>query len=240
MLRASLLGIVLLGAACRRDSSPPSPSALLSTVRTALAERDKRFTSFAIEVDTVEGERHAHHTFAFRSPNRSRGHVTMPQELEVAFDGTTLRRVTLPAGRVEVIDLDLPVADRALALASMFMPFAPEGFRTPLMPSTGVEARSVKHPKAPEAVELVVSPEKDVRVTYVLRLPSGDFLEKRTETGGETRVLTVDEESCDAALRLCVPVKLTERVGAVVIGTTQLTRIELNPELPEDHFRPGN
>lgn len=229
------LVLLLLLAGCPKgNDAPPAPASLANEVRRALAEREKRLTSFKLVVDTTEGQSRAHHEVAFRSPNKSRGHMTSPEELELAFDGTTLVRLIYNLKRYEVVSLDMPPADRAFFLASQFMPFVPEGYRAPLLPQSGVEAKSPK----PDTVELTVKPGDGVTVVYVLRLPSADFLEKRTMVEGQTRVLVMESEKCDEALKLCVPTKLVERVGEEVLGTTEVSSIELNVALPQDVFSP--
>ena len=87
-------------------------------------------------------------------------------------------------------------------------------------------------------VELTVKPGEGVTVVYVLRMPSGDFLEKRTTSEGQTRVLKMETEKCDQALALCVPTKLVERVGEQLLGSTEVTSVELNAALPQDTFSP--
>lgn len=233
------LAPLLLLAACARSPSPELPSAaLVAEAKRALAERERRLTSFQLVVDSAEGEARARHEFAFRSPNRSRGRVTAPVALELAFDGARLVRLSPAERRYEVLPLELPPAERARALASAFLPFVPEGYRAPLLPSAGVEARRLARSDAPEAVELTVRPGEGVTVRYVLRLPSGDFLEKRTSAGGEERVLRVEAERCEAALRLCVPTRLVERQGERVLGTTEVVDAALNPALPGELFSP--
>lgn len=227
---------VLLAAACTKSppAAPPPPPSLVGEVKRALAEREKRLTSFRIEVDSREGENVAHHAFAFRSPNKSRGHVTKPNEVELAFDGNRLVRVLYPSKNVEVVPLDLPPQDRAYFLASTFMPFAPEGFRAPLLPLTGVEAKK----RGEDEVEVTVSPGSGVVVRYVLRLPAGDFLEKHTLAEGRERTLRVVKEQCDAQLKLCVPTRLVESLGEKELGVTEVVKVELNPELPQTYFTP--
>ena len=88
------------------------------------------------------------------------------------------------------------------------MPFVPEGYRAPLLPQNGVEAKRVSRENAIDAVELTVKPGDGVTVRYVLRLPAGDFLERRTLTDGQERVLLVEREQCDEKLKLCVPTRL--------------------------------
>lgn len=232
MKKFLLVMLVLSG--CPKGNDALVPASLANEARRALAEREKRLTSFKLVVDTTEGENRAHHEVAFRSPNKSRGHMTAPQELELAFDGTTLVRMIHAQKKYEVVSLDMPAADRAFFLASQFMPFVPEGYRAPLLPQSGLEAKSLK----PDTVELTVKPGDGVTVVYVLRIPSGDFLEKRTTADGQTRVLKMESEKCEDSLKLCVPTKLVEQMGDQLIGTTQVTSVELNPALPQDTFSP--
>lgn len=234
MTRLGLISVVVL-AGCTCSERALEGPALVSEVKRLITERDAKLRSYRIEVETTEGEHQARHSFAFRSPNKSRGHVFAPQEVEVAFDGAKLVRVLYPSKVVEPIPLDLAPAERAYFLASTFMPFAPEGFRAPLLPMSGVEA---KRGGEVNVVELRVKPAVDVEVTYVLRLPAVDFVEKRTKSGSEQRVLRVVKEQCDQALGLCVPVELEEMINGTPLGKTRVTKVELNVELPQEFFSP--
>ena len=232
MKRLSVAVLLLCG--CTKASEPAAPPSLVGEAKRALAERERRLTSFKLVIDSTEGENHAHHEVAFRSPNKSRAHLISPQEMELAFDGTTLVRWQPGEKKFEVVSLDMPVADRAFFLASQFMPFVPEGYRAPLLPQSGVVASK----PSPDTVELTVKPGEGVTVKWVLRLPSGDFLEKRTLADGQERVLHMESEKCDAVLALCVPTKLVEKLGEVTLGTTVVTSVELNVALPQDAFSP--
>ena len=232
------LSLVLLCGCPKAATDASTPASLVAEAKKALAERERRLTSFKLTVDSTEGENRAHHEIAFRSPNKSRGHMTVPQDFELAFDGTTLVRLFAAQKKYEVVPLELPPAERAFALASQFMPFVPEGYRALLLPLQGVEGKKVTRPDGSEAVELTVKPASGVVVRYLLRLPAGDFLEKRTTADGQERVLSVEKEQCDAKLALCVPTKLVERMGTEVLGTTEVTSVSLNAELPQDFFSP--
>ena len=71
----------------------------------------------------------------------------------------------------------------------------------------------------------------------MLRWPSMDFLGKRTAgTDGSTAEVRVEEEHCDAQLKLCVPQRLTRWVGGQQVGRIELSGVELNPALPNDSF----
>jgi hypothetical protein len=240
--RAWSLGLLVVMAGCSRSGADaPSPS-LVGEVKRALAERERRLASYHLVVDSTQGRETAHHEFFYRAPHSSRGVASGGAvAVAVAFDGKTLYRVDDEAKTLEAVELQLPPAKTALLLASLFRPFAPDGFRTPLLPMKGVTAKEVRHPQGPQAVEVAVLAKAEdgapVEVTYVLRWPSGDFLAKRTRSGLHVGEVRVDAERCDEKLALCVPTTLTETRDGEVLGTTVVTRVELNPELPADTFR---
>jgi outer membrane lipoprotein-sorting protein len=213
------------------SATPPSSAALVAQVKRRQLERDAKLNSYHVVVDSTQGEATARHEFYYRAPNRSQGTLWSPEALTLSFDGTRFFKVTPAEKKFETYALKLSKDDAAYFLASTFTPFVPEGYRTLLLPSRGVTARLVTHPKAREAVEVTVSVD-EVTVVWVLRWPSGDVLSKRV---GATEV-TVDDEWCDTALGLCVPKRVTQRRNGVVEATTSLTAISLNPQIPNDFF----
>ncbi len=236
-LRTSLmLSVLLLG--CPKEPAK-APENLASEARRALAERDKRLTSYLVEVSTTQGDQTATHTFVARG-NRVKGSLLTPTPMTLAFDGTRFFKLSPAEKKLEAFELKLPAEKAALFLTTQFSPFVPEGYRTPLLPSKGVTATKVPHPKGPEAFELVVStPDeagKPITVTYVLRFPGGDFLSKKTQAGGVTSELVVEAEHCDVKLSLCVPKVVVQRENGAELGRTTFTRIELSPEVPNDAF----
>lgn len=242
-MRRLVLSLVALAfaAGCTKPADAPSPS-LVGEVKQALAEREKRLASYHLVVDSTQGDQKAHHEFFYRAPNLSRGVASGGDvSVAVAFDGKTLYRVNDEEKKLEVVELKLPPMKSALLLATLFRPFAPDGFRTPLLPMKGVTAKQVSHPQGPQAVEVTVLAQDEdggpLEVTYVLRWPSADFLAKRTRTGAHLGEVKVDTERCDEKLKLCVPTKLTETRDGEVLGTTTITTAELNPELAADSFR---
>ena len=235
MRRALLLGLLLSG--CRKEATPAE--LLLSQVKQALADRDARLRSYHLVAVTKEGEAQATHAFFFRSPNQLRAVVAAPTPLEWSFDGTRLYQLQSEAKTFSTFELKLPPAKASIFLHSTFSPFVPEGFRAPLMPAKGVSATRVTHPMGPEAVELKLSPGEGVTVTWVLRWPTADFLERRTQAGAGTGELKVEAEHCDAALKLCVPRRAAQFVDGQRQVTTELTTLELNLELPAEAFTPA-
>jgi len=230
---------VVLATACPKEGAS-TPENLASDARRSLAERDKRLARYLVEGTSKQGDATATYAFAYRSPGRVKGTMLTPTPLTLAFDGARFFKLDPTAKKLEVFEMKLPAEKSALFLTTQFSPFVPEGYRTPLLPSKGVAAKKVSHPRGPEAYELTHStPDesgKPVTVTYLLRFPTGDFLAKKTEAGGVVSELTVEAEQCDSLLALCVPKVVAQREGTVEIGRTTFTRVELSAEIPNDAF----
>lgn len=216
----------------------PQGNLLLSAVKQALADRDAMLTGYELKAQVTDGEQRARHTFYFRSPNRMRVVITEPAPLQWVFDGARLHKLEPDAKAFRTYELQVSQQKAATFLHSMFSPFVLEGFRTPLMPMKGVTATEVAHPKGPRAVELRVTPGDGVTVTYVLRWPGADFLERRTQTATGRSELKVEDEQCFDKPKLCVPKRAVEVVDGKLHLTTQVSAIALNPELAADVFAP--
>ncbi len=213
------------------------PAALLAGARQRLAARDTRLTSYVLEGSAQEGAQTMRFQFAWRAPQKMLGTLGAPLQRTWAWDGTRLVERDDAARAFYTYQDDLTPERRVGALTALFNPFAPEGFRAPLLPGEGVSARRATHALAPEAVELTVRPPgSDVEVTYVLRWPAMDFLAKRMRSGADTSEVRVEAEHCEAALSLCVPRTLTQWAGGQRVAQTVLTRTELNPSLPAETF----
>lgn len=234
---ALLAALALLAApACKRAGTPS-----LAEVRQGLADRDARLTAVQLEGRVSEGDAPpVQLDFAYRAPNLMRGRLPPPVGRAFAFDGQVLTERVDAERRVVTYTLDgLTPPQRAGFLTSTFAPFLPEGFRAPLLPNAGVRVEAATHPLAREAVRLVADvPTGEgapaLRVEWVLRWPTLDFLAKRTGDGAELRV---EEEHCEQRLRLCVPRRLTRWAGGQQLGETRLTRVVLASPLPQDAFR---
>jgi outer membrane lipoprotein-sorting protein len=235
MLRWLLLCVALVSS-CRKGAAEGQ---MVAHTKQILAEREKRLSSYRLEVESRSGDVKALHRFAFRSPNRMLGELLSPQSLTVAFDGAHLWKL-LPKEKKRVdYSFTVAPAEASSLLASTFMPFVPEGFRTPLLPVRGVTARRVAHALEPNAVELTVSSKvqgQAVSTIFVLREASGDFLAKRIEMGTAQVETTVVAEHCDVALKLCVPTQLVERQGGAQVAVTDIKHFELNCPLANDGF----
>ncbi|MBL8923155.1 MAG: hypothetical protein JNJ54_30170 [Myxococcaceae bacterium] len=238
MTRTTLiLALTLCG--CPKEPGK-APENLASEARRALAERDKRLGHYFVEVTSTQGDALATHTFVYRAPNRVKGTLLTPQPMTLSFDGTRFFKLSPAEKKLEAFELKLPADKAALFLTTQFSPFVPEGYRTPLLPSKGVAAARVAHPKGPEAFELVHSTPDEkgqpITVTWHLRYPSGDFLAKTTRAGAVTNEVVVDEEQCEQRLSLCVPKVVVQRENGAELGRTTFTRIDLSAEVPNDAF----
>ncbi|MFP2932569.1 hypothetical protein ACLESO_46970 [Pyxidicoccus sp. 3LG] len=240
-MRARLLvSCALLAlAGCSRKGADEAAT-LIPEVRTRLAERDAKLSSYRI-AGTVkdEGQEAVTFTFDYRAPQRMRGTLGPPASRTFAWDGAHLFQQLDGEKQFSTFKSELPPAKLAGFLTQTFSPFTPEGFRTPLLLRSAT-ARRAKHPRAPEAVELVQKLEGEaagVEMVYVLRWPKLDFLGRRTRAPDGTEAEErVEEEHCDEALGLCVPKRLTRWLGGRQVGETVLGRVELNATLPNDAF----
>ncbi len=235
------VGLLLVG--CRLgDSAPPDEKALLARVRQGLNDRDLKLTSYRLAGAATQDGVEARFEFDYRSPNRMRGTLLSPQQRSFAFDGQQLFELDTDARKLTTYTLKLPPASLAELLARTFTPFAPEGFRVPLL-TRKVHARLLRHPRGPEAVELSLQPsvegesKAELEVRYLLRWPSLDFLSRTFTSGGKQVELRVEEEHCEPALGFCVPKLLAQWEDGVRTAHTTFNRIELKVPLPEDHFR---
>jgi hypothetical protein len=229
--------LLLLLAGCRRGDET---STLLAEAKQRLSTRDGKLTSYVLAGTAREGTQTMDFQFAYRAPQKMLGTLGTPSSRTFAWDGEHLFERDDTAKRFRTHDGGLGPEARTELLTGLFTPFAPEGFRAPLLPSQGVSARRASHPRGPEAVELTVKPTgSDVEVTYVLRWPGMDFLGKRTRSGDATAEIRVEEEQCEQALALCVPKRLTQWTAGQQVAETRLTRVELNPALPAETFTLG-
>jgi hypothetical protein len=229
------LCLLLLGvlSACER------PAPLLQQVRQGLAGRDTRLSSYRFSGEVrEEGKAPLPFTFAYRAPGSLRGGLGAAAARTFAYDGEHLYEQHDGERRFTTYAFALPAAARAGFLTELFSPFLPEGFRVPLLPQAGVRAERTTHRLAVQAVRLSVALPDGGEVQYLLRWPSLDFLGKRLRANeDEAAELRVEEEQCDAALRLCVPRRLTRWVGGHQVGETRLQELTLNPALPSETFR---
>lgn len=240
-LLAALLvfsGILTL-AACKSQPSAANPRALLSAVKTGLDSRDRKLTSYSLEGLVREAGQEAKYTFQYRAPGKMIGAMSAPAERTFAYDGKTLFDVDPKAKTFTRVSLE-GAADRGpFLLNQIFGSFVSEGYRVPLLVREGLLTERIAHVRAPQAVKLTQTAKaggEEVTVSYVLRWPALDFLEKTVTSGAITTQVRVEEEHCDEKLALCVPKKLSQWQGEKQFAVTELSDIQLNPGIPADDF----
>ena len=235
----SLCGL-LLTSCSRPTSEVKGETALLSRVKSGLVERDRKLYAFHLEGSVTEAGTEARFTFDYRSPHRMRGTLHGPPARTLSFDGTRLYSLDGAARQLTRTALTGSGAESTLMLNQLFAPFAPEGYRAPLFSNSGTEVRMTSHPRTPEAVELRVRTRDpsigELTVTYLLRWPALDFLEKRTELGEVASVLAMQEETCTPELKLCLPRRLLRTDNGRPGALTRLSAVRLNTPLPTEAF----
>ncbi|HEY0093474.1 MAG TPA: hypothetical protein VGB96_04085, partial [Archangium sp.] len=135
-----LLLLVLAG--CRRGEDT---SALLSDARQRLAARDGKLTSYVLAGTAREAGQRMDFQFAYRAPQKMLGTLGTPAVRAFAWDGEHLFERDDAAKKFRTYDGGLGNGglgpeERAGVLTGLFAPFAPEGFRAPLLPGQGVSA----------------------------------------------------------------------------------------------------
>ncbi len=215
-------------------------AALLQEVRARLAEREKKIAGYALTAEVTEGSHTAKYEFWFRAPNEMRGDITEPASFAYAFDGRFLYQQSDERRALLISELDPAKESTAVDLMQTFSPFAPEGFRTPLIRKEGALVQRVKHPLATEAVEVKQTLRIDGyahKVSYVLRWPSMDFLGKTLSSKGGSVETRVERESCVEALGLCFPRELSDWTEGRKRATTVIPDLDLEEILPHEAFQ---
>jgi outer membrane lipoprotein-sorting protein len=231
-----LIALAACGA-CKRAEEPTG--SLLSQVEAGLSTRDARLTSYHLVGSTREGALEQAFEFFYRAPNRMRG--VLPGARTFSYDGKSLYELVTAEKKLVVYENRLPPQKSAQYLTAVFTPFAPEGFRAPLLATKGMTAERLPDPRGPEAVQMRQesgSGEEHLASTLRLRWPALDFL-SRTLTLSKTVEIRMDDERCEAALKLCVPTKVTSSSDGQPTSVTTLSRVELNIPLPADDFTLG-
>lgn len=236
MLRAAVV-LVCLASACMRQERPDQTRATLAEAKSAIAEREGRLTSFRLEGVIREAGQEAPFETAFRAPDRVRGVLRGSSPRTLSFDGARLYEID--AAKKTVVAYE-PGDGSSASLTQLLSAFVPEGYRVPVLPLGSAQARRIPHPRGPEAVELTSETGDGqggrIQITYLLRWPSGDLLEKRMSAHGKTTIVAVEEEHCETRLALCVPRKLAQRLDDELGAVTVLSRIELNAPVAVDEF----
>ena len=233
---------LLACAACRsRSDALPEERQLLSEVRGRLSERERRLGAYRVEGVITEAGQRGEFTLAFRPPLKLKGTVSQPVRQTLSFDGKTFFQRDDASGELHETSLEgLDRAQVSAQLHAIFGQFVVEGFRAPLL-NSDVRVKRLEHPKGPQAVELTVEARDPavgtVKVSYVLRWPTLDFLEKRVEgPGPQTGGVRVDDERCEPKLSLCVPTRWTHLSQGRPAAEVVLGKVLLGMEAPAEEF----
>lgn len=229
-----VLGTIATGCRCKENTFAPE-TPLVSQVKAALAERERKVQSFRFSSETEQAGQKAEYTFAFRAPNKMRGDIG--GKVIYAYDGKRFVQFDQANGYFNEIDLAAEPRDKAqMFLHRVFSPFAPEGWRAPLLGGKLTCEQKAEGGKPRIAVTAEVSSDGEaVALTYLFAPPAMDFVGKSVRGGGSIEVL---EQHCDAALKLCFPSVVTETPPAGAKATTRLSNIELNVPVPPEYFSP--
>ncbi len=232
IVRSCALAIVLLSSACSKRAEP-APGDLLSQVRTALAEREKKITSYRYKGITEQGGQKAEFAFTFKAPGKMRGEL-MGGKMIFAFDGRRFRQWDEATQRLTEIDLDSAPKDRAaMLLHRAFAPFAPDGWRAPLLAGK-LEAKEIAGEKRQISVTARATADgESAAMNFQFAPPVMDFLGKSVEGGGSVRVI---EQHCEQTLGLCFPKKIEESRPGMPASVTTLSQVELNGAAPAELF----
>ncbi|MFN0062878.1 MAG: hypothetical protein ACKVPX_10220 [Myxococcaceae bacterium] len=237
--RAVMFGLLACFVGCRFGDSSAEPLSL-EKLRVTLAQREAKLGGFeaafaSTPVDPLEQQRAWR--VAFRQPAALRVDAFSPDKAVHVYDGESywVSRGEEPL-RVNTVPDD--AAERAGFLAETFRPFLPEGFRTPLFPTRGTRAKRIAHPKGPVAVAITTEIAQDsaapLRVTTLLRWPSGDFLETRWE-GSDGRVeVTMLQEHCSTQA-ICLPTLLAHSRDGTRTSETKAEQLQMGRP-PESVF----
>lgn len=240
LLPALALLVPLLG--CPSEKKGPSGRDLVDEVKVRSSERERKLPAWrfdGVAEDLTRGEQ-LPFRFAYRAPNRMRAEVEGATPQRYAFDGTTLRALDVNKKQLTVWNLTNVPRDQAEAFVhEVFGPFAPEGFRAPLLPA-GVkfEAQLIGEGdnRRAELRAVLMDPNGAMRFTHGFKYPSMEFTGKLVEFD-KLRVATlVTATKCFDAVGVCVPQTVEERQNDVLTMRTTLSHIELDAPLPEGEF----
>jgi outer membrane lipoprotein-sorting protein len=215
----------------------------VSQARSSLAEREHKLIAYSFSGTTTDlaSNQSLSYQFTYRSPNKMRGELLGEQPHTFVFDGKQLSELAPLDKKVLRYDLSaLPRAKADVFLHQIFEPFAPEGFRTPLLPTgPSVTAKDVEDAHGKAQLELGADLEESgehFQFAFDFVPGSMDLVRKKV-TGPTGVVITeVTVQHCDAALGLCFPQEITEQRDGKPSAKTVLTAVQINPAVAEDLF----
>lgn len=239
--RLSLLALAVL-CGCTQKVSAPSEAELVSQARTQLAERERKLSSYRFHGSTTDlaSNQSLGFRFLYRSPGKMRGETEGAQPHVFVFDGQSLKDLDVAAKRLTTYDLAGLPKDKADAfLHTIFAPFAPEGFRAPLLPTAGLHAQQRIGEQDRKELQLSAAiqdgPQK-YDFGFRFALPAMDLLEKTVKgPEGESKV-TVARQACEPKLGLCFPAEVLESRDGKPVARTLLSDVQVNAPVTDADF----
>lgn len=235
-----LAAMVLAG--CPKNEPAPTGAEAVSEARAHLADRERKLSTYrfhGVTTDLATNEPLGF-SFVYRAPGKMRGETEGKAPHVFAFDGKTLAELDVNAKKLTTYDISgLPRGKADEVLHQIFAPFAPEGFRAPLLPSAGLTAaRSVGAEDKPQ-VELtakVADGNDKYDFHFVFHTPAMDLVEKEVDGPNGALKTTVVKQACDAKSGLCFPVEILETLDAKAVGRTNLSELSVNGPVNDAEF----
>jgi hypothetical protein len=220
--------------ACSKNGAPGSRVPLVSSVKAALAERDKKVLSYRYRGTTEEAGQKAEFSFAYRSPGKMRGDLESSQRT-FAFDGAHFRHWDEASQLLTEIDLEAEPRDKAaLFLHRVFAPFTPEGWRAPLLAGQlSAEQGFIRGRDCILVTANAAASGEKASVVFTFAAPAMDFLGTSVAGGGSTRVKA---EHCVPGLGLCFPSVVEQTTPGAGSAVTRLREIEVNAPIAPELF----
>jgi hypothetical protein len=244
-MRTWLVGGLLLGlTACPRQTEPAADgTALLSQARSALAERERKLQTYRFHGQTTDLQRQETlgFNFVYRAPTKMRGETLGASAHVFVFDGSSLRELDVAAKKVTTYDLTGLPRDRSDALLhQIFAPFAPEGFRAPLLPA-GSAVKAERRIGAEEKAEVMLTTEvadgaEHYAFIYRYRTPAMDLVEKIIRAPDGDHSTVVNKQSCEPKSGLCVPTEIVETAAGKPVARTVLSEVAINGPVTDGDF----
>lgn len=237
-------GILLALTGCpRQPEHGADGAALLSQARSALAERERKLQTYRFHGETTDLERGQTlaFNFVYRAPGKMRGETLGPGGHVFSFDGATLRELDVAAKKLTTYDLTaLPRAKSDELLHQIFAPFAPEGFRAPLLPQ-GPAVKAAARVGAEDKPEVQLTAEvadgaERYAFVYRYRTPAMDLVEKVIRAPDGDHTTRVNKQSCEPRSGLCVPTEIVESAGGKPMARTVLSDVAINGPVTDGDF----
>lgn len=238
----SLLALAVLCGCPSNKKSQAAPAELVSQARTQLAERERKLVSYRFHGSTTDLTRNQSlgFKFLFRSPDKMRGETEGAQPHVFVFDGKALRDLDVSKKKLTTYDLSsLPKAKADAFLHEIFAPFAPEGFRAPLLPGGPLQAETRLGEGDKKELWLsgaVADGAQKYEFSFLFALPAMDLVQKDISAPDGKSRIAVTRQSCDPKLGLCFPAEVLETRDGKPVARTVLSDIEVNGAVADADF----